>query len=165
MHKIAALAFATICVAGAALAENAVAPVVEWQSQPGAREFAHAYPDRARNERIAGYSLLCCTVLPNRRLSCEVAVAWPSGYGFDRAGRDVVQQFRMTEASYAAWPGGEARIRRGVAWRTGASTPELEAALAQIHEATKTTCVPPGTEAAPGADDIVVTMVPIGLRR
>lgn len=164
MRFTAAAVLIASCIAGVALAQNAT-PAVRWQEQPDARDFAHAYPDRARNERVAGYSLLCCTVLPNRRLSCEVAVAWPNNYGFDRAGRDVIQQYRMTEEAFAAWPGGDARVRRGVVWRAGASTPELEAALSQIHEATKSTCTPPGVEAAPGVDDITTTMIPVTIRR
>lgn len=164
MRVAVAAAIIASCIAGAAIAQNA-APAVQWEEQPDARDFAHAYPERARDQNVAGYSLLCCSVLPNRRLSCEVAAAWPSDYGFDRAGRDVIQQYRMTPDAFAAWPGGDARIRRGVVWRTGASTPELEAALAQIHEATKNTCTPPGVEAAPGADDIVTSMIRMTIRR
>lgn len=162
MRLVLVTAVVALCLAGAALAQSA--PAVQWDEEPTARDFAHAYPDRARDQNVAGYSLLCCTVLPNRRLSCEVAVAWPGGYGFDRAGQDVIQQYRMTQEAFATWPGGDARIRRGVAWRTGASTPGLEAALAQIHEATKSTCTPPGVEAAPGADDIVTTMMRVTIR-
>jgi hypothetical protein len=164
MRIIVATAIVASCLAGASLAQNTT-PVIQWADQPDARDFAHAYPDRAREERVAGYSLLCCSVLPNRRLSCEVAVAWPSNYGFDRAGRDVIQQYRLTEEAFASWPGGDARIRRGVVWRAGASTPELEAALSQIHDATKSTCMPAGAEAAPGVDDIVTTMIPVTIRR
>lgn len=162
MRFIAAAVLIASCFVGAAIAQGVSTPAIRWQEQPSARDFAHAYSDCARNERVAGYSLLCCTVLPNRRLSCEVAVAWPSDYGFDRAGRDVI---RMTEEAFAAWPGGDARIRRGVVWRTGASTRELDAALSQIHELTKSTCTPAGVEAAPGVDDITTTMMPIAIRR
>jgi hypothetical protein len=162
--RVVLLLAVAVCVAGAAAAQVQRSPAIQWDEHPGPRDFASAYPHRARDAGVAGYSLLCCSVLPNRRLDCEVAAAWPNDYGFDRAGEDVVEQFRMSRESFSAWPGGGARIRRGVVWRRGASTPELDAALAQIHESTKTTCTPPGVEAAPGADDIITTMVQISGR-
>jgi hypothetical protein len=153
------------CIAGAAIAQETTAPAIQWDERPSPSDFANAYPSRARDASVAGYSLLCCSVRANRRLDCEVAVAWPSDYGFDRAGEDVAEQFRMSRESFAAWPGGDARIRRGIVWRRGAATPELQAALAQIHDATKATCTPPGVEAAPGADDIITTMVQATIRQ
>jgi hypothetical protein len=132
----------------------------QWEELPSARTFVRARPERSRNEGVAGYSLLCCAVRSDRRLDCEVAVAWPSGYGFDRAAQTVARDFRLSESSYAAMSP-DTRIRQSIVWQVSERTPELQAALDQIHEATKTTCTPAGTEASP-ADDIVVTTERIG---
>lgn len=160
MRLIAMAGLVGICIAGAAFAQNAgMAP--RWEASPTARDFAQAYPRTARDEGLSGYSLLCCTVRPNRTLDCAVAVDWPSGQGFDRAAQRVAREFRLSETGYAQLAP-DTQIRRGIVWEAGVRTPELQAALDQIHEATKSTCTPPGVEAAPGADDIVTTMQRIG---
>ncbi len=150
------------CIASAAIAQEQAPTPFQWEERPTARSFSRARPQRSYSEGVSGYSLMCCSVRPDRRLSCEVAVDWPSGYGFDRAAQRVMGDFRLTEESYAALADQDVRIRRGIVWLVGGATPEFEAALGQIHEATKATCMPSGVEASPGADDIVATVQRVG---
>lgn len=150
-----------VCIAGAAIAQEQIATRINWDERPSARDFFRAYPDRARESGVAGYSLLCCAVTADRRLACDVAVDWPSDQGFAAAAQRVARKFRMSEESFAAYRGSGRRVRHGIVWQGRGAIPELSAALAQIHEATRSTCMPPGAEAEPGVDDIVVTTRPI----
>lgn len=138
------------CIGGAAVAQR---PDVEWEHNgPNGR----VYPSRALREGIPGYTLMCCRVLPNRRLDCDVAGVWPADQGFEAAARRLMRPQRVSARSYEALPS-DARIRVGVVWRVEPTAPDSELDLAPIHEATKNICMPPGEEAAPGVDDLVVT--------
>jgi hypothetical protein len=107
-------------IGGALAQEQAPAPerpAVRFDAMPDLRDFMRNYPRPARQRAIPGVASLCCTINPDRTLSCQVASEWPEGYGFGQASLNVAREFRVFEDSYRdAEAAGDLSVRRTLRW-------------------------------------------------
>lgn len=148
MRKIVAAAAILASVAGAALAQTRVldASQLEWQDRPG-DTFARRYPEAAQSRMLSGAAVVCCAVNARRRLDCETAFEWPVGYGFGDATIAVMEEHRLTQASYdrlMASPERDLPLRRMMRWvLPDHITPETSTAIDRISAASQNMCGAP----------------------
>jgi protein TonB len=94
------------------------APGFYYQRTPTSDDLLRAYPPRAWDQEIGGFSLLECDVSPHGDLrNCVVLRETPAGMGFGAAGLRIVGKFRIA----AREPGVHIshRVRLPINWRVG----------------------------------------------
>lgn len=70
---------------------------VIWIRQPGGRDFARHYPQRALEDGQSGRVVLDCVIGGSGRLVCAVEQESPLGYGFGRAALGISRQARVQQ--------------------------------------------------------------------
>lgn len=147
MRLITAALVIGVCVAGAALAQDAPPrPTIVWEETPEGADYARYYPDAAVRQRIVGAAVACCLVNTSRRLDCHIMAEWPQDYGFGDASIAVTRRFAVSQQSYDQLVAtGDMSLRRTFRWtmpsRRGAAE-ELERAVTQMTAATENQCGP-----------------------
>jgi hypothetical protein len=98
---------------------------------------------------LSGAAVVCCTVNARRGLDCETAFEWPVGYGFGDATIAVMEEHRLTQASYdqlMASPDRDLPLRRMMRWvLPDRVTPETTAAIDRISAASQNMCGAPAS--------------------
>lgn len=85
----------------------------DWAEIPTPDQFAEAYPERAKQERVEGGATILCRVLDTGRLSdCSVVSEAPIGYGFGEAALKIAPDLRMKPVTIDGQPvsGGQVRV-------------------------------------------------------
>ncbi|MES2034721.1 MAG: energy transducer TonB [Pseudomonadota bacterium] len=85
----------------------------DWAELPTSDQFADAYPERAKRERVEGGATLLCRVLDTGRLTdCRVVSEAPTGYEFGEAALKIAPELRMKPVAIDGKPvsGGQVRI-------------------------------------------------------
>lgn len=131
---------------GAAIAQVPTAatapspPHVRFEAMPDGSDFARNYPESARRDGIPGLANLCCTIRPDRTLSCVVAAEWPEEQGFGEASLIVAREFRVSPEGYAdAQTRGDLSWRRTIRWELNGPSArqarQMQEASARLREA------------------------------
>jgi len=118
---------------------------LDWDSRPTGRDFERHYPRGAADARRSGVAILCCVVQADGTLDCASAYESPAGEGFGDAAVQIARAFRMKATDASAWTASGERIRVPI-WflmNRNPADPGLQAAQANVFEATQSICVAP----------------------
>jgi hypothetical protein len=152
MRTLAAIAALALCIAGAALAQDApqANPELQYERQPSGPDYARNFPPGYNAPGSAGLVVLCCTPNAERGLSCDVAFEAPRDVGFRQATLNIVRRFRLTSESYAVYQAGPRRpIRRTMNWIMDPKPEGWDDYAAQVRTATADICEPAPANATP----------------
>jgi hypothetical protein len=145
MMRLASAAVVALCIAGAALAQEAPMMFIpEFEAEPAPADLVRHYPPRALQQNTSGIAILCCTPRADRSVSCEVSSEWPEGQGFGAASAAASVGYRLSELSHAdlaARP--ETRVRISMLWAGPVILPATIDRLRSIDAETIEACLPP----------------------
>lgn len=143
MRSVVTALIVIACIGGAALAQEAVPFVPQYEERPTGADFALHYPEDAGLRRISGFAVLCCSANADRRLECEARVEYPAGRRFGLASERISSKFRLTEASYAEYLQAPQLIRVPLQFRMDATPGEVERLLERQREVPRDICTAP----------------------
>jgi hypothetical protein len=123
MRYLACTGILLLCLAGAALAQEDIAPppaaetrfVPAYEQRVGHPLQVPLVPTRVLDRLISGSSLVCCTPRADRSLECAVVFEAPEREGMGGMALAIMETRQLTEASFAEY---NARSERGQFWQT-----------------------------------------------
>jgi|GEM_PF-2999869 len=165
--RLIAAAIIGLCIAGAALAQEAIDQAPPPNDAEAAERFfptwepleegsvRRVYPDRALQRGMAGITHLCCTPQPDRTLACDVAIEWPENYGFGRSARRFIEPRILTTESFTALQArSDARVHVAFRYELLPTPPRLDQVADQIRAQADNLC---GPASGPAPDYIRIT--------
>jgi hypothetical protein len=145
--RIIASALVGLCLAGAAAAQNADAPMVfipTWDAEPGPVELVRHYPAEALQQNVSGIAILCCMPREDGSVDCAVSSEWPTEQGFGHASVEASVGYRLSQQSrtdLAHRPGTPLRI--SMLWAAPIIMQPTIDNLRRIDGETMYACMPP----------------------
>lgn len=164
MKRLAASFVIAVCVAGAALAQDAQQDrpptfVPQFEQRTDGRGAARVMPPQMLDRGESGVAHLCCTPRADRSLDCQVALEWPERRRFGQTALQFAEGMYLTQASfedYQTQPGRMVHIP--VEFRLLPIRREVAEALDGIAVRTQNLCGPTSAPVEP----IVVTVSRVG---
>lgn len=139
---ISMLAFCTSSFAYPDEERRTPAFTLDWEARPTGRDFERHYPHRAAEARQSGVAILCCPVNLDGTLDCVSAYESAEGVGFGDAAVAISRAFRMRASDAQSWASSGERLRVPI-WflmNTSSSDPHVQAAQAEVFQATQSIC-------------------------
>lgn len=139
------IAFTTASLAYPEEERRTPAFTLDWETRPTGGDFERHYPPNAAESGQGGVAILCCSARADGSLDCSSAYESPGDAGFGQAAVRIAQAFRMKPADASTWSasGEQLRVPIWFLMNTSLSNRRVQAAQAEVFQATQSICVAP----------------------